>query len=334
MWSEFLQTTSCHGMLHVHKSKSKGSKAFWIAIIIVVSGGLGYILFETIQRFIHKPTVTSVEIVQQKFMKMPEILICQDRSLRLKFLAKNNISEQLAMYIQLSLLIPEGAPDTSYTEEEEMELEKQYHLLMHRFPQQDVRELFLAAGPNCESMFTKCAHNYEPMNCCKATSVKIDPIWGKCFLFKNLTNQIWPVYGVVFEVTFNPKEYVASYGSSTGLGISIRIQPQYDQFYGSDVKIPVGHLANIELEREVIYYENTILQTVCDPACDAYGPKNCVGACYLKRGLELCHCSAELYDQSARSDIFEICSPAQAKKCLQAELMAEVCLPYINILFL
>ncbi len=201
---------------------------------------------------------------------------------------------------------------------------------MRRFPQKDVRELFLAAGPNCESMFTKCAHNYEPINCCEATTVKIHPAWGKCFLFENLKNQIWPVYGFVFEVKFNSKEYLASLGRGTGFGISVRIEPQYNLVLGSDVKIPVGHLANIELEREVINYQNTMLQTVCDPACDAYGTKNCLDACILNSGLELCLCSQYLIDQSASHNFFEICTPAQAQKCWQAKhlLMAEVCLPF------
>ncbi len=269
MWSKFCQTSSCHGVIHIEAAKSKKSKIFWGLVVLAVSCGLVYVLYHTVYQFLKRPAITTTDIVSFKEMNMPDILICQEQSLRLDFLAQRNISHKLGNYIQKILYTTKGPSTNNYTDQEWLELEHEYWHAMKSFPKEDVRELFLNATPECSSLFIECAHRFQPKKCCEGVKVTVDPMHGNCFLFTNISAQIWPETGLFLKLKHQPKEYLPQPAfDNIAEGVSVRIQAQYDPFNTNEVKASSGYLTSIEIGKEVHIYENTILKTVCDPTWD------------------------------------------------------------------
>ncbi len=308
MLSKFLKSTSCHGISGIHSSKPMKLKVFWILVLLLSFSHLVYLLVSIIWRFANNPTVTSIESKMMDNMEMPKVQVCQDRQLSMSFLKQKNISDRLALYIQAVIRLP-GPKMEEFSAEEQDELDQQYQRLLQAYPNKDVRKLFFEAGPNCSSLFVQCLNVFDDaLDCCQNLVEKIDMVGGKCFLFNRLSPQVWPSRGLRVKVQLNLDDYFPSLNSITN-GITLKIYPSYNPFEVSEVKIPAGYHALIELEKEVTVLTNSLLSTVCNGSTDKDKSEFwCSGECMLKKVLDIYGCYY-LTDLSAfNRKFFRVCS--------------------------
>ncbi len=311
MFSEFSNNTSCHGIPQIYNSKSWKAKAFWTLILLVFAICLVSLIANITKNYFANPTVTDITISKPaNQMEMPKVIVCQDRKLSLAFLEKHNISDALAAYIEQVIAKP---PELSPNDE----LEKEYKELLKQFPKADVREVFFEGGPNCSFLLAHCSQNGKPMNCCEEADNMFDRTKGKCFLFKNLTDQEYPDTGFEVEMKLTPEEYFFSPSRRNTIGITIKILPSYNPLETSEITVPPGFKAMFQIEKEEVKIVNGLLESLCDER----SPKNkdaswCESECKLKLMAELSNCTLAVDISALKGEManLPICSPKEHKQ--------------------
>ncbi len=272
-----------------------------------------HLIFTIVYRFASNPTVTSIEYRTLENMQMPQILVCQDRSFRLKFLEERNISRDLAKYILrlLSYLYM-----SKKLNKEAEQLEEEYQNLLDAYPRRDVRQLFFEGGPNCSDMFVECTHSFSPLNCCQWAKEVLYLGKGKCFLFDTLEAQMWPGSGFNAKIRLEPEAYFS--GDGAGSGISLLIFPSYNAFqsYRQHITITPGYRALFELDKKVTISSNSILRTVCNGSAEKMRPKiDCIDECIWSERSITCGCNYAGDVSALQREFFKICSPKERYMC-------------------
>ncbi len=311
MLSKFFKTTSCHGISSIQSIKSTKLKVLWVLVLLLSFSLLVCLLVRIIWRFANNPTVTSINFKVME-EEAPKVLVCQGRYLRLSFLKQKNISDRLAHYIQA--VLGGRRKRMRFSPEEEGELDQQYQRLLQAYPNEDVRELFMEAGPNCTSMFTQCMDGYEEydaLGCCQnLLEEKVDKARGKCFLFNRHSEMPRPGIGLWATVRLKLDDYFPSVNDDM-IGLVLKIYPSYNPFELTEVKIPPGYHALFELEKEVTIMANSPLRTVCNGSSEKSEFQQ-LDECRLEKDVDIYGCSRDLLDLSAfNGRFFRVCSPKE-----------------------
>ncbi len=100
--SDLFHASSLHGVSQLISSKSRISRVFWLFIVTGAFFGLCYELFYVFRDFINSPKATSTEKVYQNSMPFPDIVICDLNSINKTYMESQNISKELATYLQFA----------------------------------------------------------------------------------------------------------------------------------------------------------------------------------------------------------------------------------------
>lgn len=323
---DFCNKISCHAVAPLYNSRSVRGRLFWSFVLFIAIAGTGFILFGVVRDFFLSPTATSLTVERYPEIPIPNILICNRHTLNQTKLQEQNISIELATYVQHIFQWGWNDYEPRYPSERNAELETQYQSLLHQLPNQDIREFYFQNGVACEEFFISCRfHEAYPIqyDCCKVFDVRLDKMHGKCFLFSKKPKQTIPGFGIQLLIQPHYKNFLRSFGSQSS-GLSINIQHQYDPFDFSEILVDPGQYLDIKLEKEIIVNRNTLLKKVCnedDEDEKAIPLQMCHNLCEHQFYMQHVHCSFP-FDHLGKgsvdspvADWYRICTPKEMHAC-------------------
>lgn len=101
--AEFCQRSTLHGVADWYRADTPFIKGFWIVVFFGAMAAAFYGCYAILDQYMKSPVVVSY-FVQETTEKLfiPDVIVCPFNRFDQKFLDKHNISEDLAMYVELA----------------------------------------------------------------------------------------------------------------------------------------------------------------------------------------------------------------------------------------
>lgn len=323
---KFCENSNFHGIRDLYESKNAKLKCFWSAAILAAVGVVIYGCYKVLDQYSNFPLATSYVVQVETSRVLPDVLICSFTRFNATFLRQNDISPQLAQYVQTSFGVPTAhkfVKFQDYTIAEHKEYGKQLKQFL-KSQNFTFIDLIKKASFSCNEYIQYCLTPDGTSDCCETAEVEFTPM-GLCYRIKGPT-QTGVGYGFGLTLvmrTIEPNLVASARNSVHNDGLSVKFAEANRGITYDMTFLPSGTHAIMSLKATKFEFLNMQPHHRCKENTDVgYSAARCFDSCIFEPIVETCGCSHLFTYQTANATSnTRYCTPYDVKFCIQDKVL-------------
>lgn len=332
-WSEFCQRASCHGVADYYFARSRIAKFWWLTVLLLALGVLGFYAYQTVNGYFNNPVITTVSYVPADSLKFPQIYICPLNPIDYQKVTPKIINEEYFRYFDFAANISDilGSKPRIW---ERIAPHLTPEIVFPNFTfitpklKQTFQDFFMNLGYRTRDLFKQCAFESQPVDCTKIVFPVIDKDYAKCFIIDTKKYQKVAGQGLSLLLDVHTEKYHPTEPTPFD-GVFIRVSEKIDPTSfvqtlvqpGNYYKIPISarflglKSVNTERMRQPCYHIGEYNMKIMNYS---YTTDGCRFDCAQRIILQECNCLLA-FDRSFFSrhisSRLPICTANEVQKC-------------------
>jgi hypothetical protein len=302
--TEPLKESTIHGLPHILKSKNYALKTLWMVLMLVSFCYGSYLIIQEVNSYLAHPVNSLTRVNCGKSVDLPIITVCNMNPFATEF-AKNSVSE-----LEQNHLFDNSTNSTSTNILNY--LIGSYYASGNAWEKlnETSRKKF---GLSFNQTIISCIFNWADCTNDAEFEEFYDIFYGNCLRFnREMTKKVifsGSMNGLKLQLLSNSLDGNNSlFSMYTGFTIYISDQPRINSFFTDGIKVPVGSLTDIVVNKVVISkqpkpysecvsdlsridsYPSQIYKKTFTLNKNSYSLSDCINLCYQVGIIDLCGC--------------------------------------------